>query len=40
MVLLSDDIFSIDPVRIREVKILKTIVGGKTTWDWTAGDTK
>jgi predicted amidohydrolase YtcJ len=40
MVLLSDDIFSIDPVRIREVKILKTIVGGKTTWDSTAGDTK
>ena len=40
MVLLRDDIFSIDPVRIREVKILKTIVGGKTTWDSTAGDTK
>jgi len=40
MVLLSDDIFSIDPVKIREVKILKTIVGGKTTWDSTAGDTK
>jgi predicted amidohydrolase YtcJ len=40
MVLLSDDIFSVDSVRIREVKILKTIVGGKTTWDSTAGDTK
>ena len=40
MVLLSDDIVSVDPVRIREVKILKTIVGGKTTWDSTAGDTK
>jgi len=40
MVLLSDDIFSIDPVKIREVKILKTIVGGKTIWDSTDGDTK
>jgi len=33
MVLLSDDIFSIDPVRIRDVKVLKTIVGGKVVWD-------
>jgi predicted amidohydrolase YtcJ len=33
MVLLSDDIFSIDPVKIRDVKILKTIVGGKITSD-------
>ncbi len=40
MVLLSDDIFSIDPVKIREVKVLKTIVGGKITWDSTAGDSK
>jgi predicted amidohydrolase YtcJ len=40
MVLLSDDIFSIDPVRIRDVKILKTIVGGKITWDTTDGDAK
>jgi predicted amidohydrolase YtcJ len=35
MVLLSDDIFSIDPVRIRDVKVLKTIVGGKVIWDPT-----
>jgi predicted amidohydrolase YtcJ len=35
MVLLSDDIFSIDPVKIREVKVLKTIVGGKVIWDPT-----
>jgi len=33
MVLLSDDIFSIDPVKIRDVKVLKTIVGGKVVWD-------
>lgn len=33
MVLLSDDIFAIDPPRIREVKIVTTIVGGKTVWD-------
>jgi predicted amidohydrolase YtcJ len=33
MVLLSDDIFSIDPVKIRDVKVLKTIVGGKVIWD-------
>ena len=35
MVLLSDDIFSIDPAKIREVKALKTIVGGKVIWDPT-----
>jgi predicted amidohydrolase YtcJ len=35
MVLLSDDIFSIDPAKIREVKVLKTIVGGKVIWDPT-----
>jgi len=35
MVLLSDDIFAIDPVKIREVKVLKTIVGGKVVWDPT-----
>ena len=40
MVLLSDDIFSIDRVRIREVKIVKTIVGGKIIWDSTDGDAK
>jgi predicted amidohydrolase YtcJ len=33
MVLLSDDIFSIDPAKIREVKVLKTIVGGRLVWD-------
>ena len=33
MVLLSDDIFSIDPVKIRDVKVLKTIVGGKVVWN-------
>ena len=33
MVVLSDDIFSIDPVKIRDVKALKTIVGGKVIWD-------
>lgn len=33
MVLLSDDIFTIDPVKIRDVKVLKTIVGGKVIWD-------
>jgi hypothetical protein len=33
MVLLSDDIFSIDPVKMRDVKVLKTIVGGRLVWD-------
>ena len=33
MVLLSDDIFSIAPEKIRDVKVLKTIVGGKIVWD-------
>jgi predicted amidohydrolase YtcJ len=33
MVLLSEDIFSLDPVKIRDVKVLKTIVGGKVVWD-------
>jgi predicted amidohydrolase YtcJ len=33
MVLLSDDIFSIPPEKIRSVKVLKTIVGGKIVWD-------
>ncbi|HLZ39994.1 MAG TPA: amidohydrolase family protein [Candidatus Sulfotelmatobacter sp.] len=36
MVLLSDDIFSIAPERIRDVKVLKTFVGGKIVWDSTA----
>jgi predicted amidohydrolase YtcJ len=33
MVLLSDDILWIDPTKIRDVKVLKTIVGGKVVWD-------
>ncbi len=33
MVLLSDDIFSIDPLKIRDAKVLKTIVGGRLVWD-------
>jgi predicted amidohydrolase YtcJ len=32
MVMLSDDIFSIEPARIRYVIVLKTIVGGKVVW--------
>lgn len=33
LVLLSDDIFSIDPAKIRDVTVLKTIVGGRVVWD-------
>jgi hypothetical protein len=33
MVLLSDDVLNIDPVKIREVKVLKTWVGGKLVYD-------
>ncbi|MGA8212191.1 MAG: amidohydrolase [Candidatus Sulfotelmatobacter sp.] len=33
MVLLSEDIFTIAPARIRDVKVLRTIVGGKLVWD-------
>ena len=33
MVLLSDDVLSIDPVKIRDVKVLKTWVGGRLTYD-------
>jgi len=33
LVILSDDIFSIDPTRIRDVKALKTIVGGKLVYE-------
>ncbi len=36
MVLLSDDLFSIDPVKIRDVKVLTTWVGGKIVWDAAA----
>jgi len=35
-VLLSDDIFSIDPGRIRDTKVLKTFVGGKLVYDVSA----
>jgi predicted amidohydrolase YtcJ len=33
MVILSEDITTLDPVKIREVKVLRTIVGGKTVFD-------
>ena len=33
MVLLTDDIFSIAPERIRDVRVLKTIVGGRLVFD-------
>ena len=33
MVLLSEDILSIEPKRIREATVLKTILGGKVIWD-------
>jgi predicted amidohydrolase YtcJ len=35
MVLLSDDIFTIDPAKIRDVKVLNTIVGGKFVFGGT-----
>jgi predicted amidohydrolase YtcJ len=35
MVLLSDDVFSIDPAKIRDVKVMTTFVGGKIVWDAT-----
>jgi predicted amidohydrolase YtcJ len=38
MVLLSDDVLSIDPVKIREVKVLKTWVGGQLTYDGGAAN--
>jgi hypothetical protein len=34
LVILSDDIFKIDPVKIRDVKVLKTIVAGKIVYEW------
>ncbi len=37
MVILSDDLFSIDPVKIRDVKVLKTMLGGKIVYDAGAG---
>lgn len=35
LVLLSEDLFSIAPEKIREVTVLKTFVGGKIVWDAT-----
>src|SRR5437764_1692932 len=40
MVMVSDDILSIDPTKLRDVKVLRTIVGGKTVWDASAGAAK
>jgi predicted amidohydrolase YtcJ len=37
MVILNDDIFQIDPVKIRDVKVTKTIVGGKVVWESPSG---
>jgi predicted amidohydrolase YtcJ len=37
MVILSDDLFSIPPEKIRDVKVLKTMVGGKIVYDAGAG---
>ena len=33
LVILSDDLLSIDPVKIRDVRVLKTFVGGKLVYD-------
>jgi predicted amidohydrolase YtcJ len=33
MVLLSDDIFSIEPDKIKDARVVKTIVGGKVVWE-------
>jgi predicted amidohydrolase YtcJ len=38
MVLLSDDIFSIESEKIRDVKVLNTFVGGKLVWDASTGN--
>jgi predicted amidohydrolase YtcJ len=40
MVLVSDDVLSIDPVKIRDAKVLKTIVGGKIVFDGERGAAK
>ena len=37
MVILNDDIFQMDPVKIRDVKVTKTIVGGKVVWESPSG---
>jgi predicted amidohydrolase YtcJ len=36
MIVLGEDIFSIDPAKIRDVKVLRTIVGGKVVWEQEA----
>ncbi len=33
MIILSDDVFSIAPEKIRDVSVVETIVGGKVVWD-------
>ena len=38
MVILSDDIFTIPPEKIRDVHVLKTILGGKLVFDSRAPD--
>lgn len=40
MVLLSDDIFSIPAEKIREVKVITTMVGGKVVWTQSAGSAR
>ena len=40
MVIVSADIFKIDPVKIRDVKVLKTFVGGKMIWDGGASEAR
>jgi predicted amidohydrolase YtcJ len=40
MVLLNDDIFSIPPEKIREVKVVTTIVGGKVVWGQSAASAR
>jgi predicted amidohydrolase YtcJ len=32
-VMLSDDIFAIEPVKIRDVKVAMTVAGGKVIWE-------
>jgi len=33
MVLVSDDLFKLEPARIRDAKVVTTILGGKIIWD-------
>ena len=40
MVVLSDDIFAIEPAKIRDVRVLKTIVGGKVVFDAARGEAR